>query len=509
MNDSAASSDHTIVDTHTHFPHLMGYSSGLPWLGYATGPLPPPMFMESFWWLLVPVAAWASVFSAFAYWWSSDPEDRSDLGEVIICIVALALAIYLLSPIYTAPPSTHLNGVMTAIGAVLLAAPLSRLLLAVFATDAEKDRVRYTRWLATSLKFMLTLVVLGASDLLSWFLADQVASATRHNTILTSAGVTALLVAVARFVLPLLRAPAGKNSMSQLPLTWVANVSGLLLVVVLAMFWLCAVQYFIFLARLTSIDAHMHWLTVLAPDFASRPISHAMVRMLIVAGPCLAFALLTGSNLQLINRSSLHAFYRSRIARTYVSLGNSSNATDAQPEAERRFHSSPLVSGRADDVEKLTAVLDGDDIPLPDYSPHKSGGPIHLINCCINQTIDDRTGNYNADRKGVYLTVSALGIETGTQLGQKAGATDALKDTTVAEWIAVSGAAAGSGMGDDTQRHRRTVFPQRPAAGLLVAQRQPEKIRLDGVREIPRGAAGNAGALSRPEKPACSSASSG
>lgn len=439
-------------------PHLVGYSTDLNWFGYGTDNSPAPLFMQTLWWVLVPLAVWAAVFTAFAYWWSSDPNDRSIRNEVLICILALALAFYLLSPIWMAPASARINAIMTVIGAVLLAAPLSRILLVMHKADAEKDRVRYTRWLAASLKVILLLLVLGASDLVSWFLADRVATATAHGTILTSAGLTAVLVAVARFVLPLLQVRSGKNTMVQLPLALIANLSGLLLVVVLALFWLCAVQYFIFLARLSSIDAHMHWLTVLAPDFASRPISHATMRLLIVAAPCLFYALLTGSNMQLINRSSLHAFYRSRIARTYVSLGNSTDATNTKPGTERRFHSSPLKAGKAEDMEKLTEVLDGDDIPLPEYAPHKSGGPIHLINCCINQTIDDRTGSYNADRKGVYLTVSSLGVETGTHLRQTKEGIDPLKRTTVAEWIAISGAAAGSGMGSMTRSGIAALF---------------------------------------------------
>jgi hypothetical protein len=63
----------------------------------------------------------------------------------------------------------------------------------------------------------------------------------------------------------------------------------------------------------------------------------------------------------------------------------------------------------------ILQALPGDDIPIADYHPHRFGGPLHLINCCINQTRDDRTGNYSADRRGIALTVGPCGFETGAE----------------------------------------------------------------------------------------------
>src|SRR6185312_12552785 len=120
-----------------------------------------------------------------------------------------------------------------------------------------------------------------------------------------------------------------------------------------------------------------------------------------------------------------------------------------------RFPVSPLsdkTPGNSAKVKKLTALLDGDDVALPAYVPHAHGGPIHLINCCINQTIDDRTDTYNADRKGVYLSISALGLEVGTRPAEPHSETaSSIHHTSLSEWIAISGAAAGSGMGSLTR----------------------------------------------------------
>lgn len=147
--------------------------------------------------------------------------------------------------------------------------------------------------------------------------------------------------------------------------------------------------------------------------------------------------------LKFLNLSSLHNFYRARLERAWVSVGN---AGGEHP----RFGENPLevkFRGKLDKTEKVTDPVAGDDTFLPDYAPHACEGPVHLMTCCINQTVDDRSGNYNADRKGIALTVSAFGVETGTHPPQPS---PGLKETTLSQWVAISGAAAATGMGSRT-----------------------------------------------------------
>ena len=432
-------------------PHLLGFR----WQS-ASAPLPT----STLWWAATPIAGWICIFLAFAYWWSRDDDDWSAWSDFAICASTLAMAIYLLSPLWSNAATGQGEGTMAVIGGILLAVPISRLWLLLRPSHPARDRVRYTIALSTSLKYLTLLFVLGLADLLSWLLADQISATFRHSSVLTTAGLVALLIGVARFALPLLQPRNRKNALSQLPLALLANLCGLLLLVLLALFWLSALQYFVFILRFSALTSWMHWLGVLAPAINRAPAADHWLRWLTVAIPSLAYVALTGSNLQMINRSSLHAFYRSRIARAYVSVGNHDGTKHASGRA--RFAVSPLKTKtreNADAVSKLTELLADDDVALPDYSPHEYGGPIHLINCCINQTIDDRTDTYNADRKGVYLTVSSLGLEIGTRPPLlRAGADNPLARSSLSEWIAISGAAAGSGMGSLTRSGISALF---------------------------------------------------
>lgn len=426
-------------------PHLLGYGGGA----------------DSFWWLAALLPAWLAVFMAFAYWWSRDPHDNTVFNDLVTCIAAALVALYLLWRRLTMGGDMHHGRTsMLVIGAILLAVPLARLWMLRRRAQPAQDRVRYTIGLSTALKCVLLLLGLGVADLLSWFFADRVCNLSLHGSVLTSAGLAAVLVAVARVTLPMLQSQANKKGVAQLPLALLANLCGLLLLVLLALFWLSAVQYFVFLAHVSAAATWMHWLVGWFPEFLHAPTSEAWLRWVTVFVPCLAYIALTGRNLQQINRSSLHAFYRSRIARTYVAVGNSHDHRAAQEAV--RFPVSPLcdkTTGNAAQVKKLTELLEGDDVGLPAYVPHAHGGPIHLINCCINQTIDDRTDTYNADRKGVYLSISSLGLETGTRPAEPHAETaSSISHTSLAEWIAISGAAAGSGMGSLTRTGTAALF---------------------------------------------------
>lgn len=151
----------------------------------------------------------------------------------------------------------------------------------------------------------------------------------------------------------------------------------------------------------------------------------------LIAGTALLWIFMTGYNKEWINSSSLHAFYRARLARAYLGVGNEERQ---KPTAKR-----------VDDFAK------GDDILLGEYHPEKFGGPLHLINLCLNETQDSSPYGHgpNRDRKARPVTISSHMVEVSKQarpfsLDEYGG--------SLAQWVSVSGAAASSGAGSHTHR---------------------------------------------------------
>jgi len=290
-------------------------------------------------------------------------------------------------------------------------------------------RLRYTKRLGLMLWCLLGLALLGLLDFASWWLAGWVAQCTQAPA-LGAAGLATLFAAV-RKALPRIQHWKAALPAKAVKTEVLLNVGGLLLVLLLALVWMTALHA---LVRFAPVPPLAAWGVVLALS--------------------LAYFVLTREDVEVLNLSSLHHFYRARIERAYVSVGNYPQGTQ-KPEDTRFPDGSPLGQvhrAETERVAKLVEAMATDDISLEDYQPHTQGGPIHLITCCINQSVDDRTGNYNADRLGIALTMSALGAETGTArptpLGQLPGL--GLGVGTLSRWIAVSGAAAASGMGSQT-----------------------------------------------------------
>ncbi len=175
-----------------------------------------------------------------------------------------------------------------------------------------------------------------------------------------------------------------------------------------------------------------------------------------------ALLFLLGCWVSLVNSTSLHPFYYARLARTFLSAVNY-NSRDA-------IRAASCGAGGA---------IPGD-TPLKDYQPDLAGGPLHVINCTINETVEPDSKLWRSDRKGVNLAVShwlfsvgarhhllrqnndwtpygpILPTEKPTHPGETIEGRKLFTDCggheelTVGRWVGISGAAFSTGLGSLT-----------------------------------------------------------
>jgi len=383
----------------------------------------------SLWWWLLPIPAAMAAIACYGYWFLG----RVTLGGIVTAIAAGFACIALAARASLAQDPVE-RALWTTCAIFFGPSPLAWIAARISSAvrSEEANRVRYAYGFTRCLALIGLVALLGGVDMLSWYIRSRLGNLHAGVGLFTGAGIATVLLAIVRAVMPL--AGNGGKDGGKLPVGTIAQVLGLITLGLIVLFWTTIFQFLVF-----------------PPDQGGTGIfQHAWVRWVAAALVVAVYLLMNGRSLGQLNQSSLHLFYRSRLARTYVAVGN---APVPGSEARTRFPSALLAATTRDttqNIVKVTELLPGDDVALTEYAPHRFGGPIHLVNCCINQTVDDRTGTYNADRKGVSLSVSALGVETGTHRPD-ANVVPTLARTTLAEWVAISGAAVGSGMGSLTQ----------------------------------------------------------
>lgn len=276
-------------------------------------------------------------------------------------------------------------------------------------------------------------LLFGALDLASWQVL--VAMSTGERWVWGGIGIGGVAVLVLRTLAqPLLQLAerAQPNSLRSFGPKLV-NLAGLVGVAVLACAWVVLMQWLVFAPRPLS------WLAPLAP----------ITRAVVLLAVCVVWLVLTAGNEQMANASSLHSFYRARLTRAYLAVGNAARGIVPRMRQIRAAEDADVEPEARQDV---TEVVPGDDTGLLSYRPETAGGPIHLINVCLNQTHDDASGLFNADRKGTLVTATWRGFEIGPERWVPVDADSGADTGTLGRWIAVSGAAAAPGAGSYTSR---------------------------------------------------------
>lgn len=155
---------------------------------------------------------------------------------------------------------------------------------------------------------------------------------------------------------------------------------------------------------------------------------------------------LSQGRLQMLNHSSLHAFYRSRLTRSFLGAANPARFAQAGDDGPLAMLAPVRSRGSATRFIEADAR---DDVGLVDYAPQRHGGPVHLINVCVNETQNLRGGISNVDRRGQLLTLAPLGLARMGLAGWRPLPRG--HDHSLGTWMAVSGAALAPGLGSLTQ----------------------------------------------------------
>jgi hypothetical protein len=123
----------------------------------------------------------------------------------------------------------------------------------------------------------------------------------------------------------------------------------------------------------------------------------AMDRLWMLALVVAVVVALSGSLWPFVNRSSMHALYEARLRRAYLGASNPARTDEG-------LERPPVTEPHEDDGLEWLA-----------YRPHACGGPIHLVNVTINETVDGRSQLQQRDRKGVGMAVGPMGVSVGVK----------------------------------------------------------------------------------------------
>lgn len=95
-----------------------------------------------------------------------------------------------------------------------------------------------------------------------------------------------------------------------------------------------------------------------------------------------------------LNLSSHQSLYGARLTRAYLGASN------------------PV---RGAERTSLTDLVPGDQIEMVDYAPHLRGGPLHLINVTLNETVSGKSQIEQRDRKGLGMVFGPTGLSVGAR----------------------------------------------------------------------------------------------
>lgn len=310
----------------------------------------------------------------------------------------------------------------------------------------QQVRNRLSSHLAWSLWFALPFLGLAAVDAL----AVQVFQRWGHEIWeqLPAGGVWAGAIWMLRSRLKQAGGAAARVQVS-LRITVVAAIAAILLIGIALV------------AVATAVHA-VAWHALLVP--AERSPATVCLSLLLLLAVSAGASYSFGRALRFLNDSSDHALYGARLARAYLGASNPARLT-TQPTLARR----------------VTDPIAGDNLAMKDYAPEQQGGPLHLINATLNETVSGESLIEHRDRKGLAFAVGPAGLSVGGRHHALWATAGGGRDTaailpiahadpqvyhaladgagqqrhpveplSLSTWVAISGAAVAPGLGSRT-----------------------------------------------------------
>lgn len=392
-------------------------------------------------WMFLPPLMVVVATLAVAYWVL--PSDASVLGGVPVlrwfqAVLAAAFFMALVkygpawSSTYDAAQGPLVPGWLLLVAGGLSIGMVGGIVLACLvsmrrSTSSERSHHSITRRLAYAISAALLVMGLGLVDMVAW----QLAKASMEYMVMSGASI-GLTVAVLRAVLPKIAdlpkslTPGSRKNIGEL-----INAAGLAVLVMAVIFWVSVVHRGVTMGlfRGQVLDFKFAWLW-----------------LLVIAVPVFLLMAFSFTNRDFLNRSSLFSFYRARLVRSYLGAGNAARSGRLVAGATDQY---PRDWAGGESGVRIEDVHSEDDVPMKGYAPHARGGPVHLINACINQTRDPRGGMFNQDRKGQLITVGPFGrVRVGLSAWKQVSEKGSM---TLGSWLAISGAAVAPGLGSSTK----------------------------------------------------------
>lgn len=443
-------------------------------LRHASPRADPPALagMGSPYWLMAALLVLPVIVSLYASFWQLRPGRPRQPGIALLLLFAPLLGLTLAAAFFAwrgwssaTPALAERLGLATFayLGlALTLASARVQWLLAraaratgrVPALQLAQMRDRLTLWMSRATLTALVLLALGALERGAWELMQALRA--DPDWLWSGAGAGGLLL-VLRTAASWLAKRQDKDPASPAFGRRLLNVVGLLAGALLLLLWMTALQAWI------EAGPALPWLSGPGLDADET----AVLRCLAVAATAWLWVGITAGHEDTPNAISLHAFYRDRLVRAFLAVGNprrfdtawaeaqQAPGADAAAQPQHTPASTCLGSLLGEQVAPVDQVLAGDDGWLVS-GRRPPGLPIHLVNTCLNQTVDDK--RWNADRKGLMFSVSALHHELGAEppiawpLCELQGETLCPEADTLGHWVAISGAAAAPGAGALTSR---------------------------------------------------------